>query len=142
MDPALKALLNSLRCPICKSLIDGGKVAAYCVANRDHYDIRIVSDSGSPLWIAVPPKIVIESVRVYDKKHKYDIFQSYSCTINNSFITNDSTIVTIWDIDAEGRVLYNLEKNPSLSYSKKLFDFQKTNREKIFNRIKTLLVFQ
>jgi hypothetical protein len=141
MDHSTKILLNSLRCPICTSLIDGNTVSGYCVANMDHYNARIANNTGEPLWIEIPPILVQEQVSIYEGKFRYQIFQSYANLVNNNYVTTDSSRIIIWDVDPEGRIIHSKHR-PEFYYNKKLFDFRNTNKEKLINKIKTILVFQ
>jgi hypothetical protein len=136
LDPLVKAMLNSLRCPVCGGQVDlvdwkvkspGRKYNFCCVANWEHYRIFFVH------WEPVL-RIEYETVVVYEGRHQYWITQ-YDDNGNN----NIEIIVS--EVDAENRVV-DTKKPSRFSYDKKLFDFSKTNRERIVNRVKTILVFQ
>lgn len=136
LDPVAKAFLNSLRCPICGNQIDmyeppkqtGASHYNYaCATDSDHYvnEIDFKSISGF---------IRYEIVRIYDGSHLYEIDQ----------YAGGMTVLRVADIDPEHRLLPNKEGKLyqiACQFDKKLFDFQNTNREKILNRVKTLLVF-
>ena len=135
MDPIVKQTLNALRCPICKGQVDlldwkQKRVPLdynYCCANDwEHYRL---------LFVHWEPVLIIkhETVVVYEGRHKYQITQ----------FQNKGTEIFIFDVDLENRVIEDPQKkNPNFSYDKHLFDFSKSNRDKIVNRIKTILVFQ
>ena len=137
MDPLVKIILNSLKCPICQSQIDlldwkdkrqGKHYNFGCVNNWEHYRLFLVH------WEPVL-RVEYETVVVYEGRHKYEVSQS----------ENNVTDIFIYNVDPEGRVIEQKDKpGPSskFSYNKKLFDFSNTNREKVVNRVKTILVFQ
>lgn len=122
----LKETLNSLRCPLCNSQIDGRlhSIRFYCVSNSDHYNV----------WLK-DLKVKRETVNIYDfnKLLKYEISQSY-------FDSYNSTKVLLERIDAEGREIFTFDE---ISYTTNinLFDFRNFNPEKAVNKIKTFLVF-
>lgn len=133
MDPIAKALLNSLRCPLCSGQLDlraswlsPSKVKDYnffCVNDFSHYGIFLVH------W-EHPIRIEQEGVIVNEYPHSFKISQ-----------WGNKTEVIVYEIDLEHRVLDNV-KPTEFKYEKKLFDFSRTNKEKILNRVKTILVFQ
>lgn len=134
MDPIAKAILNSLKCPICQSRIDlldwkdrsdGKKYNFCCSSNWEHYRCFFVH------WEPVF-RIEYETVIVYEGKHQYRITQ-YDTQRTEIFIHN---------VDAENNIIDSRGKGPGkFEYPKHLFDFAKTNREKLVNRVKTILVF-
>lgn len=149
MDKAAKTFLNTIKCPICKSPVDlvdwkvRSDIRKYnfcCSSNWEHYRLFFVH------WEAIY-YVEYENVVVYEGKHKYDISQFYNGlgTSMTSMIQvpNQRTEIYLLDVDPENRVIDNTEKKaPKFSYNQKLFDFSQTNREKIINRVKTILVFQ
>ena len=52
------------------------------------------------------------------------------------------TEITTHEVDAENRVVDKRGGPGKISFKLHLFDFAKTNREKVTNRLKTILVFQ
>ncbi|CAB4196845.1 hypothetical protein UFOVP1290_365 [uncultured Caudovirales phage] len=132
MDKVAKQFLNSLKCPICSAQIDMIKMRAIdfsnfaCVNDKYHYNLYYQ-------YIQVPFLVIQETVRIYDNNKLYEIFQSCDGSL--------STEITVKDVDKEYRVL-DKKKTLSFRYDKKLFDFSKSNRESILNRVKTILVFQ
>ena len=132
MDPLVKKLLNSLRCPICKGQLDlmsyavSSKPKKYnfsCVYDFRHYGIFLNH------W-DLPPVIHEEGVIIFEQPYRFDILQE-----------NNNTQIIIYETDLEERVIDNI-KPKVFKYDKLLFNFSKTSREKILNRIKTILVFQ
>lgn len=131
MDPIVKQTLNKLKCPICKGQLDlmdwkikysSKKYNFCCVNNWQHYCLYLIH------WDPVI-KIEYEKVIVYEGRHKYEIIRGDSYT--DIFSS---------DVDIENNVLND---SPRLySNDKKLFDFSNTNKEKLLNRVKTILVFQ
>lgn len=113
-------------------MYDGPSAAPFkfnygCANDFRHY--RIMFDS-----FASSGAIRYENILLYEGKHLFDVDQYIS----------GMTVVRMADIDPEGRIVANKEGllyHSSLRFEKKLFDFQQTNREKILNRIKTVLVF-
>jgi len=134
MDPRVKAILNSLKCPICKSQIDlydyyqkNAKSTQYnfcCASSYDHYRMWF------PHWDN-PPKIMYDVVDIYEGRYKFRIDQRYSIC---------RTTIDIWEVDAEHHFIN--EQSKIFTYHQIMFDYPNTNREKIVNRIKTILTFQ
>ncbi len=131
MNKPLKQLLNSLKCPVCKSQIDTLLTANNpiyrgfqysCVANYKHYAIKVCENY--LVYIAE------EIVHLYDQRHEY-------CILKTKF----NTEIAISDLDREGRVLFSFDIK-KFRTELDLFDFQNFNYEKAINRIKTVLVFQ
>lgn len=141
MDKTAKLILNSMRCPLCKAQIDiieprpnpsyeSWSSNFGCVADPEHYGIWFVH------WEGPPPRIVREMIVVNEGDHQYKVVQ-----IVEQFTS--STTIKIYDIDAEQRVIYGRgHEVRTFQFNKHLFKFSNTNREKILNRIKTILVFQ
>ena len=118
MDKQLKALLNSLRCPVCKSQIDiyGGRIYSYCCAkNNLEYMLHIPFAA-----ITLTPVIAYDKVKIFDDDKKYIVDQQYE---------TKTTVFDIWSVDAEGNVKDYNNKTVKLDYI--LFDYQKTDRERI-----------
>lgn len=139
MDKVAKLILNSLRCPVCRGqidLFDWAKPVSKkghnfgCVYDPTHYGIYFVH------W-DIPIRIEKETAVVCDKSHQYEIEQT-SYVSGQPFL---HTRIRMWDIDAEQRVV-NSGEFKDFGFNKHLFDFAKTNKEKLLNRIKTILVFQ
>lgn len=135
MDPLVKQTLNTFRCPICKGQVDlldwkqkGSRyIYNFCCVNEwEHYRLFFVH------WEPVL-RVEYETVVIYEGRHKYEITQ---------FGTN-ITEIQIFNVDPENRVIEDPQKKISkFSYPKHLFDFAQTNRDKILNRVRTILVFQ
>jgi len=124
--PTQKEILNSLRCPICQSQIDGVSysIRFYCAQDQKHYNV----------WIK-DGKLKKETINLYDLKKllKYELTQTYE--------TNGvKTIIILENIDAEGREIFSFEEN-SYTANLALFDFRNFNYDKAINKIKTFLVF-
>ena len=132
MDKVAKQFLNSLRCPICSAQIDMIAVRAIdfsnfaCVKDQYHYNFYYQ-------YLRAPYVIIQETVRLYDKDRLYEVFQSCDGSL--------STEITVKYIDKEFRVI-DKKKVLNFRYDKKLFDFSKSNKDSILNRVKTILVFQ
>lgn len=139
MDKAAKLFLNSLRCPVCRGqvdMFDWAKPVSKrghnfgCVYENYHYGIYFVH------W-EQPYRIELETATVCDKSHQYEIEQrGYVPGVKMGY-----TQIRIWDIDAEQRLI-NSSNFKSFGFNKHLFDFSKSNKEKLLSRIKTILVFQ
>jgi hypothetical protein len=131
MDKATKIILNSLRCPLCASQIDmfqdKRKVYNYsCSSVPEHYRIQFHS-------LGFPAGVLLESVTIYEGSHQYEIIQNH--------FTDIKTDIIMKSVDPEFRIIDKV--SPKIfTYKKVLFDFQNTNKEKILNRVKTILVFQ
>jgi hypothetical protein len=136
MDKLAKTILNSMKCPVCGGQIDmiegipkrGNNFG--CVSGPYHYSVNFIH------W-EIPYRIDAEHVMIFHGRHAYDVHQSYY----SGLIKFPQTSIIIRDIDAENRIIDGGDFK-RFAYDKALFDFTKTNREKIINRIKTILVFQ
>lgn len=139
MDKATKVLLNSLRCPVCagqidmfdgKALVPRVKINYACAANYKHYGIWLEMDGLLPAYIEE------ETVEVIDGNHLYVVIQYH-----NRFIQKHWTSILVMDINGDGNIIE--KKLPKeIKFKKSLFDFTKTNKVKLLNRVKTVLVFQ
>lgn len=140
MDPAVKAFLNSLRCPICKHQIDimGGKDKRgnnySCVSVPSHFSFLYITWDG-------PLRLEREDVHVYSGKYLYEIRQYHWTGGAIILKKKEETIIYIKEVDKEFRIIEK-DKVQRFQYDKLLFDFQKTDESKIINRVKTILVFQ
>lgn len=143
MDPLVKAALNSLKCPLCGGQIDlldwkfskrSGPQYNYCCANNwEHYRLFLNSNDK-------PGLIEYETVLFYEGRYQYEIRQ------HNGANLFPVTSINLREVDAENRVIekeltYMQRALPTFSFDKKLFDFSQTNREKIVNRAKMIVVF-
>jgi hypothetical protein len=141
MDKVAKLILNSLRCPSCGGQIDlisGTNIHTRlkdlnfsCVYDSEHYSIRFVH------W-EQPARIETEQVIVYVGSHQYKVTQSH--WVGGASV--QSTKILISKVDPEHRIIDSSKKIKEFVYDKHLFDFSKTNQEKLISRIKTILVFQ
>jgi|SRR5208282_1449590 len=131
MDPILKKIVNTLKCPICGSQIEGLEGAFYCVYNREDYCVYI-SHYDDII------RVERESIMIFEGTRLYHVLQVYEEDKNNW------TEFYIFPIDAEKRLIEGKADENYLigTYEQSLFDFQDTNREKILDRLKTILVFQ
>jgi hypothetical protein len=140
MDKVAKLILNSLKCPVCGGqidLLDWTKLESKpkdqnfsCVYDPEHFGIFLVH------W-EQPIRLEQERATVYEGKYQYRVIQyHYFGGVPNCF-----TNIEIREVDPEHRVK-ELIPIKEFHYQKHLFDFTKTNKEKLINRIKTILVFQ
>lgn len=140
MPNGLKRLLNILRCPICKSQIDilnlKIKYNFGCVQNYLHYSVFIRDAEITHYSSSLIPSIEQERVIINDKLFQYEIIQNFICMAPSE----TETLIYIKKIDAEGRVLEQPYKK--FNYNKMFFNFQETDKNKIINRINTILTFQ
>lgn len=133
MNSPLKQFLNSLYCPICGGQID-------CILNNRQFNYGCASNiEHYRLWIdrtdVFPPIVEYEVVVFYENCLRYLIRQHYKIA------TVDFTEINISKTNAENVVIDHIPIK-SLTYDKCLFDFSISNKEKMLNRIKTILVFQ
>lgn len=124
MDPVLKAWLNSLSCPICKSSIDiiHGKPGYGCALSNDHYIISGLED------------YTFETINIYDSKWKFQIIRTKS---QNSIKTD----IKMFEVDGEKRVKFSF-KERKMSFDFDVFDLKTFDVNKALKRIRTLLVFR
>lgn len=143
MDKVAKQILNSLKCPICGSQIDLFEWAKPvskkgnnfgCVAEPSHYGLFFVH------W-ELPYRIEKEDVMIYNGSHLYDIQQEHYIANTSGRVKITRTRIYIRDIDEEFRIIDN-GVFKTFAYNKLLFDFAHTTRDKVINRVKTILVFQ
>jgi hypothetical protein len=138
MNRQLKDFLNSLRCPLCQGQIDGfdwAPVGAYasnfgCATANNHYKLQITNVQESF-------QLNRETVEVCGVEFKYIINQTYFLKNKPVQFTN----ISVRDIDPEQRLIDKL-KRKEISFDKIMFDFGKTNKEKLLSRIKTVIVFR
>jgi len=139
MDKLAKQVINRMRCPLCRGqldLLDWREVERkdkdynfYCVFDSEHYALWFLH------WVQ-PPILETERVILYEGSYQYTISQ-----VHHYQAPQTLTTIKLSKVDPENRVIEGLQPK-FFTYDKHLFDFQKTNREKIVNRIKTILVFQ
>ncbi len=125
LDPILKTFLNSIRCPVCGGQIEGVS-DFHCAFSKRHYKIVINTDTS-------PFVIIREYVRVNDGHKQYYVIQ-----------TQYETEIYIFQLNGDYEVIQPNKMEPapkSIQFEKKLFEFSKTNREKLVNKIKTIIVF-
>jgi hypothetical protein len=136
MNLLVKKILNSMRCPICRSPIDlltGKMKYEYnfgCATNFQHYACYIDELNN-------PGNLEKERVIINQDSHQYEVKQEYF--YYGVILT--CTDIVIRQIDAENRVLEG-NKIKEIKYDKILFDFQSTTPSKILNRVQTILTFQ
>lgn len=115
IDP-FKNYLNSLRCPVCGSQIEGISEPFFCVANNEHYRLYLQE--------SLPYTPSHEIVVIYDdNSRRYAISQ---------------------DVDST-KIVVSYENSPTkepITFSFRVFDFLNTTKEKILNKLKTIMVFQ
>jgi hypothetical protein len=104
-----------------------------CVADWQHYRLFLNSNDR-------PGFIEYETVLFYEGRYQYQVSQSNQVNIF------PITSIYLREVDAENRVIdkeenYKKPAVPDFSFDKKLFDFSQTNREKILNRVKMIVVF-
>jgi hypothetical protein len=124
----LKEILNSLRCPLCESQVDGiysYSPRFYCATEKDHYNVWFKDNL-----------IKKETINLYDynKLIKYEIIKIYDGD-------NITTKVVMENIDAEGREIFTFEDR-SFTIGMSLFDFRNFNLDTALNKIKTILLFK
>lgn len=146
MNILTSQLIKDIKCPICQGQIDlvdwkikyaSKKYNFCCVNDWEHYRLFLIH------W-ETKLKLESEIVIIYDNNLKYEIFQS---EINPN---NQTTIINIYTVDAHNKIIEGpadkAHFTPSCSnifnYDSKLFDFSLTNRDKIVNRVKTILLFK
>jgi len=138
LNPEIKKILNSLKCPVCNCQIDMTNDSQYlykcsqycCVSNSKHYTIYIISYDDKAF-------IELETVIIYDGNFQYEIRKRYIQDLNSSI----NTTLYIRKVDDENRILDNF-KMKVIALNGSHFEFNKTNSIKMLNRIKTLLLFQ
>jgi hypothetical protein len=114
-----------MKCPVCGGQIDGVS-SFHCAFSKRHYNVVIDTDSS-------PFRIIREYVRVNDGKKQYYIIQ-----------TQSQTEIYIFQLNGDYEVVLPNKMEPapkSIKFDKKLFEFSQTNREKLVNKVKTIIVF-
>jgi len=122
MNPFFKKIINLMKCPICGGQLEGIS-NFYCVYDKKHYALYINNYD-------VVFQIIKEEVLIFDKLKAYEILQC-----------NTATYIYVYNLDGFGNIINPYIKKPDFTFDKYLFDFQSSNKEKILNRIKTILVF-
>lgn len=145
----IKNFLNSLKCPVCQGQIDivSNKKSQYnfgCSNNYLHFTF-FINDRSTATYDQdgeiINPMIEQERVIVDRDSFRYEIIQNYICLTPDEI----DTIIYVNKIDAEGNVIDYDGKFPihkTFSCNQILFDFQNVTKDKIINRIKTILTFQ
>jgi hypothetical protein len=144
LDKAVKVILNSLKCPICKSQVDlydymapRPKSIGYnfsCVAEYYHYRMWF------PHWDS-PALIDYDQVEVFEGRFRYRIDQYYTIGRTVYPVRSTSTIIEVQVVDGENHIIEEIRPK-IFQYNKILFNWSTTNRDKIINRVKTILTFQ
>jgi hypothetical protein len=98
MDKNLKALLNRLHCPVCKSLLDGGPTISrnfYCSQSPQHY------------WV----KCIVANVAGDHYSYKVDEdFLQYKDNISNIEIwiqqiySKNKSLLSLFKLDGDGQI--------------------------------------
>lgn len=101
-----------------------------CVYDPEHYGIWFVH------W-EQPVRLEFERATVYEGDYQYQVTQNHWLA---GFRTQRTTVL-IREVDPEHRILDTI-KPKLFTYNKLLFDFKQTSRDRLVNRIKTILVFQ
>lgn len=124
MDPLLKHLINSIKCPLCGGQIEGQSKRFYCVLNDSHYTFHIPGED--PPWLITQENMVLS-----DDKREYEILQEL-----------DGTDIYVWKIDADGHRLAdkNSLANP-FHFDKPIFNFAHLTKDQILNKCRTILLF-
>lgn len=139
MDKAAKLFLNSLKCPVCGGQIDLFEWAKPvskkgnnfgCVADPSHYGIFFVH------W-EQPFRLEQEIATVNVNGYQYEVIQHYWM----GGLKVEITTIYIHPIDPEQRRIDG-SKSKCVTFQKHLFNFSQTNKHKLINKIKTILVFQ
>lgn len=135
MDKEVKALLNSLRCPICGGLIDmfegevKKRINYACAADVHHYGIWLDT-------LELPAYIEEEYVEIIHNFKFYLIVQ-----FHNRFFNKHQTNILVGEVNGDGNVIEGKVKK-QFTFGQTLFDFTKVGKERLINKIKTILVFQ
>jgi hypothetical protein len=142
MDPEAKQFLNSLKCPLCGSLIDliswdnsatNKRYNFGCRYNAGHYAMWYVH------W-PIPRIITHDHVNVYQGNKRYSIEQRYCPDLSWS-VPEQLTQLWIHRVDPEHRILEEFLPD-YVEFDQIVFDWQKLNESQILNKVKTLLTFQ
>ena len=125
MDPHLKAFLNSIKCPVCGGQIEGVE-RFFCAFTKQHYSLYINSE-------VTPITITYEAVRLNEGKRQYYILQE-----------ENKTEIYVFQLNGDYQIIPTDKTKTapkSIKFDKKIFSFTNTTREKLLNRVKTILVF-
>ena len=125
MDPVLKAFLNSIKCPVCGGQIEG-VTRFHCAFSKNHYNLNINTD-------VTPFEITYENVKINDGHKQYMVAQE-----------PNKTEIYVFQLNGDYEVIQPDKSKPypiAGTFDKKLFNLTQTTREKLLNRIKTIIVF-
>lgn len=103
-----------------------GTTKFYCAFTKTHYNLNINSE-------VTPFEITSETVKVNDGRKQYMVHQ-----------TPDKTEIYLFQLDGDYRVIQPDKSKPYpmiKAFDKKIFNFSQLNREKLVNKIKTIIVF-
>lgn len=131
----IKQYLNSVRCPMCNCGLDGSpwqKTGSwiYCVYDPNHYRQFVDVDEVLDLL-----SIRFEGIIIKTTIKKYSITKSY----HNGAIKFTTIAVNI--IDGNGDIIEGSDKKESVVEGD-VINLTPFNKEKVIERIKTVLLFQ
>lgn len=100
-----------------------------CAANHQHYGI----------WLDTKelPAFIEEEYVLAETEHKFYLIVQY----HNRFLNRHQTNILVGEVDGDGNVIDSKIKK-QFTFGKTLFDFGKIGKERLINKIKTILVFQ
>jgi histidinol phosphatase-like PHP family hydrolase len=133
MNPTARKFLDTLRCPLCNSLIDllewkqsianSVKFNFCCSQNWEHYCLYF------QYW-KIPFFIEYERVCIFLPGIEYDILQSNSL---------QKTDVNFYQTDLENRIIAVAQQ--PVTYQYLLINFQESSQEEIVNRLMIIMTF-
>ena len=100
-----------------------------CAANYQHYGIWLDTEE-------LPP-FITEEYALAETESKFYLIVQY----HNRFLSRHQTVIITGDVDGDGNIIDNKVKK-QFTFNKALFDFKSVGKEKLINKVKTILVFQ
>lgn len=118
----MKIILDKWKCPVCNSALKQvNRAIFYCAINHLDFAVELLQDNCKELVV------------IRNQGYQYNIIQRHSEKYKNM------TDIYVHHLDSENRIY---GKSSHWKFDEIIFNFQCTDKEKILNRIKTIMVFQ
>lgn len=128
----VKNFVNKFKCPLCKCLLDGSLTQDFitlkCAWSKEHFVAGFNVVDKNNMLITYDQLYYLDQERL----KRYIIYREFKDN-------NIDNRITIQNIDGNGDVIIEEWENFSLPGS--LFDYNKLDKDKIKNLIKTVLIF-
>lgn len=142
-SPAAKKLLNSLRCPVCKSQIDimtdserklfSSHWNCRC-AQSPHFLLELLDDD-------LGTKIFEEKLSLLDQKNS--MHWELTKMVENSIIPQFAVFhIVAWEVDGDGNIIETSHPKFFKILKEEIFDFRNFDPKEALKRLRTIMTFQ